>query len=170
MQKLWEKYREIVMYLIFGVLTTVVGFGTYFILLTVAERGLHITPDQPAYHAVRAVAQVLQWVLAVLFAYVTNKRFVFRAQKANEVRRLTEFFAARLFSLGADSLVTFGTVFLLAHLNYATFQHDLGFLPFTVTFSADLWGKLAAAVVVIILNYVLSKFIVFKKSKENGHE
>ena len=163
MKKLFEKYREIIMYLIFGVLTTAVGFGTYFILLLGAERVLGLEDGQPAYNIARVIAQILQWVLAVLFAYFTNKKFVFRAGEGNEAKRLTSFFASRLFSLGADSLVTFGTIWLLTIFSYQPFATRFGFLPFTLTFTADLWGKLAAAVVVIVLNYILSKFIVFRK-------
>lgn len=168
MKKLWEKYREILLYLVFGVLTTLVGMGTYFVILAVAEKGFHMDPDTPVYNVVRVVAQVLQWVLAVLFAYVTNKRIVFRAGAGNEVKRLASFFTARLFSLGADSLVTFGLVFILNHTGYEAFRANFGILPFDIIFTADLWGKLAAAVVVIILNYILSKFIVFRKGKNNG--
>lgn len=165
MKKFWEKYREIVLYLVFGVLTTLVGMGTYFVLLWAAERALSIPPDMPAYHAVRAVAQVTQWVLAVLFAYVTNKRFVFRVDGGDEGKRLGGFFAARLFSLGVDSAVTFGTVLVLGAVGYTAFATDFGFLSFEVTFSADLWSKIAASVVVIVVNYVLSKFLVFRKEK-----
>ena len=75
---------------------------------------------------------------------------------------MASFFGARLFSLGADSAVTFGTIFLLGLFGYETFSLSL---LITVRFTPDLWGKLAAAVVVIVLNYVLSKFIVFKKEK-----
>lgn len=166
MKKLWEKYREIILYLVFGVLTTAVGMGTYFVILTAAQKGFHIDPDAPLYNAVRVVAQVLQWVLAVLFAYVTNKRFVFRAEGGHEVKRLASFFTARLFSLGADSLVTFGTIFFLGLAGYETLSFTVASV--TVSLSADFWGKMAAAVVVIILNYILSKFIVFRKEKNHG--
>lgn len=166
MKKFWEKYREIVLYLVFGVLTTLVGMGTYFVMLWGAERLLSISPDAPSYHAVRAVAQVTQWVLAVLFAYATNKRFVFRVEGGNEGKRLGGFFAARLFSLGVDSVVTFGTVLVLGFAGYTAFATDFGILPFTVAFTADLWSKIAASVVVIVVNYLLSKFLVFRDKKE----
>jgi putative flippase GtrA len=167
MKKLWEKYREIILYLVFGVLTTLVGMGTYFLMLWAAERLFAVPPEAPAYHAVRAVAQVVQWVLAVLFAYVTNKKYVFRVEEGNEGRRLGGFFAARLFSLGVDSAVTFGTVFTLSATGYVAFESNFGFLPFVITFSADLWSKIAAAVVVIVVNYLLSKFLVFRTKKDD---
>lgn len=166
MKNLWKKYREIILYLIFGVLTTLVGVGSYFIILKLAEVGLGIDPDQPSYYGARVVAQILQWVLAVLFAYFTNKRWVFRAEGGSEPRRLAAFFGARLFSLGVDTAVTFGTVFLLNLAGYQTVV--LGTEGASISLTADLWSKVAAAVVVIVVNYLLSKFIVFKKEKKNG--
>ncbi len=165
MKRLWKKYREVIMYLIFGVLTTIVGFGTYFLLLALCERVFAIAPGSGAYNVARLIAQILQWVLAVLFAYFTNKWFVFQAKGGNEAKQVSAFFAARLFSLGADSAVTFGTIGLLALFEYRAFTWELSPLPISLTFSPDLWGKLVAAVVVIILNYVLSKFFVFKSTR-----
>ena len=165
MKKIWEKYREIILYLVFGVLTTLVGMGTYFGMLWASEKLFSISPVAPLYHAVRGVAQVAQWILAVLFAYVTNKKYVFCVGEGNEGRRLGGFFAARLFSLGVDSAVTFGTVLVLGAVGYTAFATDFGFLPFSVSFTADLWSKIAAAVVVIVVNYLLSKFFVFRAEK-----
>ena len=164
MRKLWEKYREILLYLVFGVLTTLVGTGSYFVMLWGAEQLLSVSPEAPVYHVVRVVAQVVQWVLAVLFAYATNKRFVFRVDGGNEGKRLSGFFAARLFSLGLDSALTFGTVLVLGWVGYSTFTVNIGTL--SIPFSADLWSKLAAAVVVIAVNYILSKFLIFRKGEK----
>ena len=166
MKKLFTKYKEIIMYLIFGVLTTAVGMGTYFLILF-AARTLGVSETSGEYNAVRVAAQIIQWVLAVLFAYYTNKKWVFEAEKTErEKTRLASFFGARLFSLGCDSLVTFGVVFALAAADYKTFSLALP-LGVKVAFTPDLWAKLAAAAVVIIVNYVLSKFIVFKKKKKS---
>ena len=164
MKKLFTKYREIIMYLVFGVLTTAVGMGTYFIILF-AARSLGASETDGVYNAVRVAAQIIQWVLAVLFAYYTNKKWVFcTGGDKREGTRLASFFGARLFSLGCDSLVTFGIVFTLTATGYKSFSLVLP-LGFKLAFTPDLWAKLAAAVVVIIVNYVLSKFWVFKNKK-----
>ena len=162
MKKLWEKYREIVLYLVFGVMTTLVGMGTYFVILAAADALLPVSPEMPVYHVVRGVAQVIQWVLAVLFAYVTNRHFVFRAEKGGG-KQMGQFFVARLFSLGVDTVVTFGTVLALGAVGYSAFSVSVGGL--SVIFTADLWSKIAAAVVVIVVNYLLSKFLVFRTKK-----
>ena len=165
MKKLWEKYREIILYLVFGVLTTLVGMGTYFGILAVAEHLLHLSPTEPGvWWWVLLAAEVIHWIVAVLFAYVTNKRYVFRVEEGNEGRRLGGFFAARLFSLGVDSAVTFGTLLVLGAVGYTAVTTDFGFLPFPVS-TDDLWSKVAAAVVVIVVNYLLSKFLVFRAEK-----
>lgn len=164
MKNLFTKYKEIIMYLIFGVLTTVVGMGTYFLILA-AARALGVSETSGAYNAVRVAAQIIQWVLAVLFAYYTNKKWVFGVKDNDkEKMRMATFFGSRLFSLGCDSLVTFGTVFALTLTGYKSFSLALP-IGVNLTFTPDLWAKLAAAVVVIIVNYILSKFLVFKKKK-----
>lgn len=163
MKKLFFKYREIIMYLVFGVLTTFVGMGSYFLILF-AARAVGVSENDAAYNGVRIVAQIIQWVLAVLFAYYTNKKWVFDAENDGNAERLVSFFVARLFSLGCDTAVTFGIVFLLSVLDYKTLLLPLPFgaeLPLT----KDFFGKIAAAIVVIIVNYVLSKFVVFKKER-----
>ena len=164
MKKLFTKYREIIMYLVFGALTTVVGVGSYFLVLY-AARSLGVSETDGAYNAVRVAAQIIQWILAVLFAYYTNKKWVFGV-KGNEGEkvRMASFFGSRLFSLGCDSLVTFGVVFVLTATEYKAFTWNLP-LGISLNFTPDLWAKLAASVVVVILNYVLSKFLVFKKKK-----
>ena len=161
-KKLFLKHEEIIMYLVFGVLTTVVGMGSYFLILFLA-RSLGVSPTSGAYNAVRVAAQIIQWVLAVLFAYYTNKKWVFEVKETERERtRLASFFLSRLFSLGCDSLVTFGVIFALSATNYETLTLSLP-ASIDIHFTADLLAKLAAAVVVIIVNYLLSKFLVFKK-------
>lgn len=163
-----EKYREILSYLIVGVMTTVIGFGTYFLILFLARMG-GIGEQTGAYHVMRAVAQVVQWILSVLFAYYANKTWVFRyaEDKTGKQTALNflSFVTSRLFSLGVDSLVTFGTVWLLLKGGYVA--HEFHFVV-TLSLSADFWGKLLAAIAVIVLNYVLGKFVVFRKTHQNN--
>ena len=159
-----KKYREIFSYLVVGGLTTVIGFGTYFLVLFFA-RAIGIGEEGSAYNAVRVIAQILQWILAVLFAYVANKNWVFRytedATKKQTALNFFSFVASRLFSLGADSAVTFGVIWLLVSGGYVTKEMHL-IVPLSL--SADFWGKISAALVVIVLNYVLGKFLVFRKA------
>ena len=102
---------------------------------------------------------MLQWIAGVLVAFFTNKKWVFNAggTSTNETaRELGAFALGRVGTLGLDTLLTFGTVWILNAFNYVPFK-------FILTFTADLWSKIVASVVVIISNYVISKFLVFKK-------
>ena len=159
MKKIFEKYREIISYLFFGVITTLVSLGVYFSILSLAEDILAISPSESRFDAVRLVAQVLQWIAGVLVAFYTNKRWVFCAQsssKSDAARELLSFSLGRVGTLGLDTVLTFGTVWILNALGYVPFK-------FILTFSADLWSKIVSSAVVIVANYVISKFIVFKK-------
>ena len=159
MKKILKKNREIIAYLFFGVITTAVSMGVYFTILTVAENIGGISPEESIFNAVRVIAQILQWIAGVLVAFFTNKKWVFCVSgttKKQNATELSKFAVGRLATLGLDSLLTFGTVWILNALNY---------VPFTIilTFTADIWSKIVSSVVVIITNYVISKFIVFKR-------
>lgn len=166
MKKLFEKYREIIMYLIFGVLTTVVGFGTYFLIMAGAEHLLKLPMDNETsgtYIAVYMVAQIVQWVAAVLFAFFTNRKWVFTEADKSEgsfLRQLILFAGSRVASFLLDLAVTYGCTLLLA-LWITTPPVILG-----ISLTPGVIAKLVAAVLVIIANYVLSKLIVFTKKKD----
>lgn len=156
-----DKMREIIAYLIFGVLTTAVGMGTYFVILWLGEHVWHISPETSIFNVVRVIAQILHWVFAVLFAFFTNKKWVFtNAEEAPSVmNQLLKFAASRLATLGLDTVITFGTVWLLEAIAYEAVRVAF------VNVTADLISKIAAAIVVIITNYILSKIFVFKDKK-----
>ena len=161
MKNLFKKHREIITYIFFGVITTLVSWCVYFGILLVAEHIGEISPSETRFNAIRFAAQILQWVAGVLVAFFTNKKWVFNASgttKKETTSELVKFSFSRLGTLGLDTLLTFGTVWLLNILNYVPFKLIL-------TFTADLWSKIVASVVVIITNYLISKYIVFKKKK-----
>lgn len=138
--KLFRKNREIVMYLIFGVLTTVVNWIVYSLTVNTVSM---------------TVANVLAWFCAVIFAFFTNKLFVFESRSwklSKVVKEIVSFFGSRL----ATGLVEiFGPTLLFSiGLNQSLFGVK-GFL-----------AKVIISVGVIILNYVFSKLIVFRKDKK----
>ncbi len=135
--KLYKKYEEIINYLIVGVLTTVVSLGTYFLVTN--------TFLEPSNEIELQIANIISWVLAVAFAYFTNRIFVFKSKNQNKIKEALSFVLARIFSLFIDMLTMYILVSLL-HYN-------------------DGISKIATQVIIIIVNYVLSKLIVFRKSK-----
>ena len=162
-----EKYKEIIMYLVFGVLTTLVGWAVYFGVINVGKALLGIPAEVTAggkYFALYTAAQVIQWVAAVLFAFFTNRRWVFTDADKNApvLRQLGVFAAGRVATFGLDYVVTyFGTLALAAMLpsfnSVALLGRDWNL--------NEIGAKVVAAVIVIIGNYVFSKLFVFKKKK-----
>lgn len=159
-----NRLREIVAYLIFGVLTTAVGMLTYFGILWLGESVLSISPSANEFYLVRIAAELLHWIAAVLFAFFTNKRWVFTSadSEASTLKQLTVFAGGRVLTLGLDTAVTLGTVWLLQTTGYEAIT--LSFI-INVTLSADIISKIAAAVLVVIANYFISKIFVFKDKK-----
>ena len=129
---------EIFKYLVVGVLTTIVSFATYFILTRTI-----LDPD----NAIKLqIANIISWIAAVAFAYVTNRIFVFESKNKNIFVELSLFVFARILSLFMDMGCMFIIVSLLKR--------------------SDIIGKLVSQVVVTIANYVFSKLIVFKHKKD----
>ena len=132
--KLYRKYKEIVNYIIIGVLTTLVSLGAYY--------GLVLTILDPRHPVQLQVANVISWILSATFAYFTNRRFVFESKDQNIIREVIMFFVARLGSL----LIDMGLMFIIV----------------TCYGVNDKVTKIVVQVVVTLANYLFSKFWVFK--------
>ena len=147
--------KEILMYIVFGVLTTLVGWGTYILF----EK------------AVGSVfwANLLSWICAVSFAYITNKLWVFES-KSWEIKTLLKEILTFLASRGITGVLEIVFVPLLAKWGF-----DNPFFALAkganiiadVVYTDGLYSKIAVAVIVVILNYVFSKLIVFKNKKDS---
>lgn len=133
---LYKKHEEILNYLIVGVLTTVVSLAAYYTaVLTVLDpnNGLQLQ-----------IANLFSWICAVVFAYFTNRKFVFKSKNNNKIKEFASFTSSRVLTLLLDMLIMFIMVTLLK-MN-------------------DKIAKLVVQVVVTIGNYILSKLFVFKKN------
>lgn len=163
-----KKHREMLMYLIFGFLTTVVGWSVYYIVLFGGRAIFDIPAEETTsvrYVALYTAAQIIQWVCAGLFAFFTNRAWVFtHADKSVSVwKQLVTFAGGRVVTLGIDYVITFGLTLGLGALIPAWTAAQL----FGKTFNlCELASKLVASVAVIISNYVISKLFVFKNKKE----
>lgn len=134
MRDFYQKYREIIVYIIVGVLTTIVSLAVYFACVLT-----FLNPENPIQ---LQIANVISWVCAVLFAYVTNRKFVFQSESDEKAKEFTSFVGSRV----------------------ATLLMDMGIMFLTVTVLGwnDKIAKLIVQVVVTVGNYILSKFWVFK--------
>lgn len=165
-----KKHEEVVKYLIFGVLTTFVGWFVYFAVLLGGKALLGLPAEDTTsanYIAIYTAAQVIQWIAAVLFAFFTNKKWVFTdAQKSSStLRQLGVFASGRLVTFFIDYGVTFFGAIALASVlpalnSVSIFDKELNL--------NEIAAKLVAAVIVIISNYFFSKIFVFKKKKEGS--
>lgn len=127
--------KEVIMYLIFGVLTTVVSLVVYYALI--------FTILNPENAIQLQIANILSWVAGVAFAYVTNRKYVFESKEENKLKELSKFVTSRLVTLFLDMFIMFvGVTWLKGN---------------------DKIVKLISQVLVIIGNYVFSKIFVFKK-------
>ncbi len=167
MKQFYEKHREIILYLIFGVLTTVVSFIAYFAVFWTWKAAAAIPPDDTSsaqYMLAYSVAQVAQWVTGVLFAFFTNRKWVFTDAEKNGklLTQLVKFSAGRVATFFVDYGVTyFGALALTA---LAPSLVHVAILGMTLNF-CDLIAKFVAAVIVVVSNYVISKLFVFKKKQ-----
>ncbi|MDR1032554.1 MAG: GtrA family protein [Candidatus Nomurabacteria bacterium] len=130
---LYRKHRMALRYVVFGVLTTVVSIASYLLF----ARVLHVE---------EVTSNILSWVCAVAFAYVTNKVFVFESKKTEvkEVaKEVTTFFGMRLVS-GVFDIAMFALLVKVLLLN-------------------DLIVKVVLQVIIVVLNYLFSKKVIFKK-------
>ena len=133
--KLLNKYREVIMYLIFGVLTTLVSVVTRIILFhTVcnADKALDVQ-----------IATIISNAVGIAFAYVTNRKYVFESTNKNKLKEALSFVGGRLSTLGMDMLIMF--------------------IGVTVLKGNETVITLISQVIVIVANYLISKLFVFKK-------
>ena len=161
--------REVLMYLLFGVLTTLVGWIVYFAIM-IGGRILFKIPQEDtasgAYFALYTAAQIIQWVCAVLFAFFTNRKWVFTDADKNKsaLLQLLTFSGGRVVTLVLDYVITLFGGMLLVRLLPALNSVAIGALDLNVN---EIFAKVVAAVVVIVGNYFFSKFLVFKGKKNS---
>lgn len=154
MKKLIEKYKEIITYVIFGVLTTVVNFVVFRLCEILLGERLYL------------LSNIIAWAVSVAFAYITNKIWVFESKSFKPgvvIKEVCSFAAARLFSLGVEEG---GLVLFVELLGFG--KISLTLLGFTIT--GQLISKAILAVIVVILNYFFSKYVIFKKKKGSNDE
>lgn len=136
MNKILNKFlnKEVINYIIFGVLTTIVNYVTY--------EACNLRLDYK-------LSTIIAWFLAVMFAFITNKLFVFESksfEKSLIFKELTSFIASRIVS------GIFDFIFMVVAVELLTINDSI--------------SKLASNIFVVVINYILSKLFVFKSTTE----
>ena len=121
--------KELIAYIIFGVLTTAVNIITYFLFVDVFAVNY-------------LISNIVAWFVSVLFAYITNRIWVFESKDDNIIKEIVLFYGGRIFSGAVDT--------------------GLMYLFIDILSTGNAFAKIVVQVIVIVLNYVFSKFIVFK--------
>lgn len=131
-KEIYLKNKEIINYVIVGVLTTLVSIGSYWLFRFVIKNYV--------------ILSIISWILAVSFAYITNRIYVFESKNKKVAEEITKFFGSRLVTLGIEVILMILFVSVLS-IN-------------------DMISKIMLQIIILILNYVFSKVFVFKKDKE----
>ncbi len=134
-KRLWIKYKEYILYVLFGCITAAVNYGVFVLCRYV-------------FHMDIVTTNVLAWIFAVLAAFITNKIWVFESKSLKlkvMLKEFVQFVIARALTLVIETFLLWLFVNKF-HVN-------------------DLIMKIITNIIVIILNYIFSKFIIFKKKK-----
>lgn len=132
-----KKYKEIIMYGIMGVLTTIINIATFQFI-------------EKVFGVPALINNVIAWIIAVIFAYLTNKLFVFESKSFKKdilFKEIVSFTSARIFTLLLEELIIYVMIDLM-NIN-------------------SLAVKVFSNIVVILVNYIFSKLVVFKKKDKN---
>lgn len=138
-KKLYIQYKEIINYLFFGILTTIVNLSVKYLLL------FTILNASNAFQLQSAI--IISWIAGVIFAYITNRKFVFESKNYNLLKEFIKFVTGRLLTLFLEMFVMWFFITLLK------FNSNIQVIIFTII----------AQILVIIGNYVFSKLFVFTK-------
>lgn len=124
-----EKLREVSAYLIFGVLTTLLNIISFYIFNNLLNIDY-------------LIANIISWFLSIIFAYITNKNYVFKNNKEDNFKTFILFISSRLTTLLLDMLFM---ILLIEKIQIS-----------------EINSKIIVQIMVVVINYLLSKLIVFK--------
>lgn len=140
---LFDRYREIIMYLIVGAGTTIINWGSYYILADFLNFELNI-------------ANITSWIISVTFAFFTNKLYVFQSMRLDlrtTAKEFSAFIGSRIFT-GIVAWILFPILLYLGVDNL-------------IVDTPGMLAKIITSVVEIVLNWILSKYFVFRKKPED---
>lgn len=126
---MWKKIKELFLYLIFGILTTIINIIVFHISYKICAVSI-------------IISNIFAWISAVLFAYITNKKFVFESNTNQPLKEMFSFYIARIITLIIE------TIFLYIFINILKID--------------SFFSKIISNIIVIVLNYIFSKLWIFK--------
>lgn len=157
-----KKHREIILYLLFGAVTTVASLTACFITLKVGVIFIHDENGEPT-QLLDVLGSTFQWIAGVTVAFITNKKWVFTEAESgtlSTVKQLAKFAGGRVATYFLEVAVNLGAIALFDVLGYRAFE----FVGISVT--SRVWAKIISSFIVVVANYFISKLVVFKKKKQ----
>ncbi len=159
LKQMYLKHKQVILYLLFGMVTTVASLGACFITLKVGVLFIHDENGDPT-ELLDVIGSTVQWIAGVLVAFITNKKWVFTYAehgKMSTAKQFTKFAGGRVITYFVEVFINLGAI--------AAFE-ALGYKPFAligISVTARVWAKIISSFIVVIANYFLSKLFVFKK-------
>ncbi len=167
LKQLYVKHKQLILYLLFGFITTVASLFACYLTLKIGVVFLHDENGEPT-ELLDILGSTSQWVVGVLVAFITNKEWVFTdAEKGirSTVKQLATFSGARVLTYFLEVAVNLGVIALLEAARYKAFSLPL--IIVNIEVSSRIWAKVVSSVLVVVSNYFISKLIVFRKKKTN---
>ena len=164
-KELYQKYKEIILYLVFGVITTAVSLAACYLTLKIGVNFMHDEAGEPT-ELLDILGSTVQWVSGVLVAFFTNRLWVFtdaeRGTKA-AFKQLAVFSGSRVATYFIEVVINLGVIAIFDAAGYVA--PTLNLIIISIALTSRVWAKVISSIVVVISNYFISKLLVFKKKK-----
>ena len=165
-KEFFKKKKQLICYLLFGLLTTVASLLAWYLTL---HFGVAIWSDENGDPTafLDVLGSTSQWVAGVLVSFVTSKLWVFKeADKGWRVslRQFTTFISSRLVTYFLEVVINLGAIALLEYLSCPSFTLNL--FSHALDVDARLWAKVSSSIIIVFMNYFITKFFVFGLRKK----
>lgn len=169
-KKIYQKHKEIIRYMFFGIITTVVSLGFCYatLKLGVLFEPLRDKAGEPT-ELLDIIGSITQWVSGVLVAFFTSKLWVFTDSEKGRratLKQLATFSGARVATLFVEIVINLAVIAAFDAAGYKA--PVLNLLIISLPLTSRLWAKVVSSVVVVISNYLISKLWVFKKKNKKA--
>ena len=155
--------KQLILYLLFGIITTVLSLAACYLTLKLGVRVWHDENGDPT-ALVDVLGSTSQWIVGVLVAFFTNKKWVFTEAKHGKIPTLKQlgiFSGSRIITYFLEVAINLGFIAFLEALHYSDIV--LRLFGFEIDLSVRFWAKIVSSIVIVVSNYFISKLMVFKK-------
>ncbi len=158
-----KKQREVFMYLLFGGLTTIVNLITYYLLgIAFSDHSIIVNLFSYPVDIMMLINQTIAWVVAVMFAFLTNRAWVF-CSKGPFFREMFAFFSARIVTLILFELLMFAFMIFILENGFNISKNNIFLSVAGLDFKWEFFVKILNSVFVVVSNYFFSKWFIFTK-------